>query len=125
MLNVVSLRVEFLLKTNGGYPRDAKFTLFTLANPGSSLRFNTNWSAPPVSALARSGDWEDVPVTSLPEIEHRGTYGHASGRGGGRQGSSVNRQCQLSFVGRLWHLRSQLSQGNQLLLNVSVRCRAG
>ena len=50
-----SLRVEFLLKTDSGYPRDAEVTLFTLANPEHSLRFNTHWSAPPVSALARSG----------------------------------------------------------------------
>ena len=49
------LKVEFLLKTDGGYPRDAEVTLFTLANPGSSLRFNTHWSAPPVSALFESG----------------------------------------------------------------------
>ena len=47
----LSLRVKFLLKTDGGYPRDAEVTLFTLAKPGSSLRFNTHWSAPPVSAL--------------------------------------------------------------------------
>jgi len=45
--------VKFLLKTDGGFPKDAEVTLFTLANPGSSLRFNTHWSAPPVSALAR------------------------------------------------------------------------
>jgi len=31
------LRVEFLLKTDSGYARDAEVTLFTLANPGSSL----------------------------------------------------------------------------------------
>ena len=37
------LRVEFLLKTDSGYPKDAEITLFTLANPGSSLRLNT-WS---------------------------------------------------------------------------------
>jgi len=43
-----SLRVtvEFLLKTDSGYPRDAEVTLFTLANPEHSLRFNTHWSAP-------------------------------------------------------------------------------
>ena len=29
------LRVEFLLQTDSGYPRDAEVTLFTLANPGS------------------------------------------------------------------------------------------
>ena len=49
------LNVEFLLKTDGGYPRDVEVTSFTLANPEHSLRFNTHWSAPPVSALARSG----------------------------------------------------------------------
>jgi len=39
---LMGLRVEFLvLKTDSGYPRDTEVTLFTLANPGSSLRFNT------------------------------------------------------------------------------------
>ena len=38
----VDLRVEFLLKTVSGYPRDAEVTLFTLANPRSSLRFDTH-----------------------------------------------------------------------------------
>jgi len=43
--NPLVLRVEFLLislKTDSGYPRDAEVTLFTLANPESSLRFNTH-----------------------------------------------------------------------------------
>ena len=31
------------------------FFSFTMANPGSSLCFNTHWSAPPVSTLDRSG----------------------------------------------------------------------
>ena len=53
------------------------------------------------------------------------TYGQAQGRSGSHQGSSVNRRCQLSVVGRLWHRRSPLPQGNLLLLNVSVRYRAG
>ena len=68
---------------------------------------------------------EDVPVTSLTQLEHREKYGQAHGRSGGHQGSSVNRRCQLSFVGRLWHLQSPLLQGNQLLLNVSVHYQAG
>ena len=51
----VFLRVDFLLKTDSGYPRDAEVTLFTLANPEHSLRFNTHWSAPQVPALAHSG----------------------------------------------------------------------
>ena len=36
------LRVEVLLKTDGGYPRDAEITLFTLTNPGSSLCLTPN-----------------------------------------------------------------------------------
>ena len=48
------LRVEFFLKTDSGYS-SAEVTLFTLANSEHSLRFITHWSAPPVSALARSG----------------------------------------------------------------------
>jgi len=55
------------------------------------------------------GACEDVPVTSLMQLEHRETYGKAQGRIGGHQGSSVNRRYQLSFVGRFWHLRSPLA----------------
>jgi len=46
------------LKTDSGYPspKDAGvFLPFTMANPGSSFRFNTHWSVPLVSALVRSG----------------------------------------------------------------------
>jgi len=49
-----SLRVECLLKTDNGYPKDTGVTLFTLATPGNPLRYNTHRSAPPVSALAHS-----------------------------------------------------------------------
>jgi len=68
------LRVEFLLKTDSGYPRDAEVTLFTLANPEHSLRFNTHWSAPPVSTLARSGgprQMSQSPVSRNSNIERR------------------------------------------------------
>jgi len=51
---VAKMRVEFLLKTDSGYPRDAEITLFTLANPEHSLRFNTHWSATPVISGAAS-----------------------------------------------------------------------
>ena len=67
-------RVKFLLKTHSGYPRDAEVTLFTLANPGSSLRVNTHWSAPPVSALARSGGFRKMsqsPLSRNSNIERR------------------------------------------------------
>jgi len=49
-----ALRVEFLLKTDSGYPKDTGVTLFTLATPGNPLRYNTYQSAPPVSALTHS-----------------------------------------------------------------------
>jgi len=38
---VEALRVEFLLKTDSGHPKDTGVTLFTLANPGNPLRYNT------------------------------------------------------------------------------------
>jgi len=70
----VTLRVEFLLKTDSGYPREAEVTLFILANPKQSLRFNTHWSARPVSALARSGGprkMSQSPVSRNLNIERR------------------------------------------------------
>jgi len=39
LFSPLGLGVEFLLKTDSGYPRDAEITLFTLATPGSSLFF--------------------------------------------------------------------------------------
>ena len=68
------LRVDFLLKTDSGYPRDAEVTLFALANPEHSLRFSTHWSAQPVSALARSGGprkMSQSPVSRNSNIERR------------------------------------------------------
>ena len=64
------------LKTDRGYPRDAEVTLFTISNPGHSLRLNTHWSAPPVSesALARSGGPRKMcqsPVSRNSNIERR------------------------------------------------------
>jgi len=62
------------MKTDGGYPRDTEVTFFTLANPGSSLRFNTLWSALPVSALARFGGprkMSQSPVSRNSNIERR------------------------------------------------------
>jgi len=52
----------------------AEDTLFTLANPWTSLRFNAHWSAPPVSALARSGGpvkMSQSPVSRNSNIERR------------------------------------------------------
>ena len=62
------------MKTDSGYPRDAEVTLFTLANPEHSFRFNTHWSAPPVSALAHSRgprNRSQSPVSRNSNIERR------------------------------------------------------
>ena len=46
----VALRVEFLLKTDGGYPRDAGvFILLTMANPGSCFRVGLSPNGLPAS----------------------------------------------------------------------------
>jgi len=52
--SLATLIAKFLSKIDSGYPRDAGVISCTIANPRNSLRFNTNWSAPPVSTLARS-----------------------------------------------------------------------
>jgi len=58
LLHMVSrvfvLRVESLMETDSGYPKDTGVTLFTLATPGNFLRHNTPRSALPVSPLAHS-----------------------------------------------------------------------
>ena len=63
------LIVEFLFKTDSGYPKakDTGVTVFTLATPGNPFRYNTHRSVPPVSALAHSRGPRKtrVPVTSL------------------------------------------------------------
>jgi len=40
----VTLIVDFLLKTDGGYPKDACVIWCTTATHGNSLCFNTHWS---------------------------------------------------------------------------------
>jgi len=70
----MEVRVEFLSKTDSGYPRGVEVTLFALANPEHSLRFNTHRSDPPVSALARSGGPRKMfqsPVSRNSNIERR------------------------------------------------------
>jgi len=68
------LRVEFLLKTDSGYPKDTGVTLFTLATPGNPLRYVTHWSAPPVSALADSRGSRKRSQSPVDMLEHRDTY---------------------------------------------------
>jgi len=95
------LRVEFLLKTDSGYPKD---TGFTLATPGNPLCYNTHQSAPPVSALTHSRGGRG-PSHQSHVLKHRYTYGQAQVCSKGHQGSSVDRPCQPSFHwSKFWHL---------------------
>jgi len=52
--HIRGLRVDFLLKTDSGYPKDEGVALFTLATSENPLRYNTHRSAQPVSTLAYS-----------------------------------------------------------------------
>jgi len=103
----VCLRVEFLLKTDSGYPKDTGVTLFTLATPGNPLHYNAYQSAPPVSALIHSrgprthSRWRLTAGSQSPVdiFEHKDTYGQAQVCSKGHQQSHVDRPCQPSLVG--------------------------
>jgi len=93
------LRVEFSLKTDSGYPKDTGFTLFTLATPGTPLCYNTQWSAPPVSALTHSRGPRRGHSHQSHVLEHRDTYGQAQVCSKGHQGSSVDCHVSRLFIG--------------------------
>ena len=69
------MRVEFLLRTDSGYPKDTGVTLFTLATPGNPLRYNTRRSAPPPSPIP--GDLGRGPNHQSHVLEYGDTYGQA------------------------------------------------
>ena len=124
------LRVEFLLKleTHSGYPKDTGVDLFTLATPGNPLRYNTHWSAPPVSALTHFRGPRKRSQSRVDMLEHRDTYGQAQICSKGHQGSSVDRPmaCQPSFYWiKFWHVWNPLPQSIRLRLSVLVRYWAG
>jgi len=122
----LSLRTEFLLKTDSGYPKDTGVTLFTLTTPGNPLRYNTHPSAPPVSALAHSRGPRKRSQSPVDMLEHRDTYGQAQFCSKGHQGSGVDRPCQPSFHWiKFWHVRNPLPQSIRLRLIVLVRYWAG
>ena len=105
------MRVEFLLKTDSGYPKDTGVTLFTLATPGNPLRYNTHRSAPPVSTLAHSRGPTKRAQSPVDMLEHRDTYGQAQVWSKDHQGTSAHHPCQLSFYWIMfWHVRNPLSQ---------------
>jgi len=104
------LRVEFLLKTDSGYPKD-RVTFFTLATPENPLRYNTHRSAPPVSALDHSRGPRKRSQSPVHMLEHRDTHGQAQVCSKGHQGSSVDRPCQPSFLWiKFWHVWNPLPQ---------------
>jgi len=108
----IPLRVEFLLKTNSGYPKDTGVTLFTLATPGNPL--------------AHSRGPRKRSQSSVDMLEHRDTYGQAQVCSKGHLGSSVDCPCQPSFCWiKFWHVRNLLPQSIRLRLSVLVRYWAG
>jgi len=120
------LKVEFLFKTDSGYPKDTGDTLITLGTSGSPLRYNTHRSAQSVSHLAHSRKLRKRSQSPVDVLEHRDTYGQVQVCSKGRQGISVDRPCQPSFCQiKFWHVRNLLPQSIRLRLSVLVRYCAG
>ena len=86
------------------------FFSFTMTNPGSSLRFNTHWSAPPVSSLARSEGlrkMSQLPVSRNSNIKRhmdrprvvvwviRGSSGHKVGESYGASVGKAEISCDF------------------------------
>ena len=90
------LRVEFLLKTDSGYPKDTEVN-----KPWQPL--GIPFAITPMGQLHQSppspipGDLGRGPSHQSHVLEHRDTYGQAQVCSKGHQGSSVDRSCQLSF----------------------------
>jgi len=119
-VRVESLRVEFLLKTDSGYPKD------TGANkPWQPL--GIPFAITPIGQLHQSppspipGDLGRGLSHQSHVLEHRDTYGQAQVCSKGHQGSSLDRPCQPSFHWiKFWHIRNLLPQNIRLLLSVLV-----
>jgi len=65
------LSVEFLLKTDSGYPRDAEDSLFTLATPEHSLRFKVGLGISRTNALGISRTNADSQWNPVYNVFHR------------------------------------------------------
>ena len=120
------LRVEFLLKTDTGYPKDTG-----LNKPWQPLGILS--AITPIGQLHQSppspipGDLGRCPSHQSHVLEHRDTYGQAQVCSSkGHKGSSVDRPCQPSFHWiKFWHVRNPLPQSIRLRLSVLVRHWAG
>jgi len=100
----ISLKVEFSLKTDSGYPKNAGDNQFTLANPGKPLRYNIPWSAHQSAPLPIAGK-EEVPVSSLTYSNMETSIDRPKSAvrviRGVLQRSSADRQCQPSCGGQV------------------------
>jgi len=106
-----SLRVEFLLKTDSGYPKDTGVTLpwQPLGLPSTITPIGQLHQSPPSPIPGDQSPW---PVDMLDDDENRDTYGQAQVCSKGHQGSSVDRPCQPSFCWiKFWHVRNFFSPG--------------
>jgi len=119
------LRVEFLLKTDSGYPKDTGVN-----KPSQPLRIPS--AITPIGQLHQSppspipGDLGRGPSHQSHVLEHRDTYGQAQVCSKGRQGSSEDRPCKSSFHWiKFWHVRNPLPQSIRLRVGVLVCSWAG
>ena len=122
-----TLRVEFLLKTDRGYPKD------------SDTGVNKPWQPLGIpSAITPIGQLHQSPPSPIPgDIgrgpSHQSTCSNIETRMDRpksvvrvHQGSSVDRPCQPSFHWiKFWHVRNPLPQSIRLRLSVLVRYWAG
>ena len=119
----VRLRVEFLLKTDSGYPKDTGVNkpwqplgILSAVTPIGQLH-----QSPPIPGDLGRGSSHQSHV-----LEHRDTYGQAQVCSKGHQGSSVDCPRQPSFHWiKFWHVRNPLPQSIRLRLSVLVRYWAG
>ena len=116
------LRVEFLLKTDSGYPKNTGVN-----KPWQPL--GIPFTITPIGQLHQSPP-SPIPGDLGRGPSHQSTcsnmYGQAQVCSKGHQGSSVDRPCQPSFHWiKFWHVRNPLPQSIRLHLIVLVRYWAG
>jgi len=115
------LKVEFLLKTDSGYPKDTGVNKpwQPLGIPFAITTIGQLYQSPPSPI---PGDLGRGPSHQSHVFEHRDTHGQAQVCSKGLQGSSVDRPCQPSLHWiKFWHVRNPLPQSIRLRLSVLVR----
>ena len=114
----LSLRVEFSLKTDSGYPKDARVSLFTMEPTWNPLHYKTARSAhhSPPSPIPEDTGMEGMQVTS----RHAQTHGHVwtgPSQSKGHQVSIVNRifVCKFKVLARTESSTSEYSTTSQFV----------